>query len=113
MGSLKILSIILIVFLIATTTSYADVKTYTHTVIQPFGGAQSTDDARIAAVAKADHSADLDAYDKHIKRNTRLLPGIYIAVNSNDKAYQSAEVQLMRNEKRTALLIGNSDYYWL
>jgi len=39
--------------LFITATSNAEIKTYTHTVKQSFGGAQSPDDARIAAIAKA------------------------------------------------------------
>ena len=53
MCSLKRLPIILATILLVATSSYADIKTYTHTVKQIFGGAQSPDDASIAAIAKA------------------------------------------------------------
>ena len=33
--------------------SVAEIKTYTHTVKQRFGGSQSADDARVAAIARA------------------------------------------------------------
>ena len=37
--------------------SHAEIKTYTHTVKQSFGGSQSPDDARVAAVHKAKREA--------------------------------------------------------
>ncbi|MBC8430585.1 MAG: tetratricopeptide repeat protein [Desulfobacterales bacterium] len=37
--------------------SYAEIKTYTHTVKQSFGGSQSPDDARVAAIHKAKREA--------------------------------------------------------
>jgi hypothetical protein len=40
-------------FIIISTASFAEIKTYEYTVKQPFGGSQAPDDARIAAVAKA------------------------------------------------------------
>ncbi|NQT11029.1 MAG: tetratricopeptide repeat protein, partial [Desulfobacteraceae bacterium] len=41
------------VILLFTGFAVAEVKTFTHTVKQPFGGSQSPDDARVAAMAKA------------------------------------------------------------
>ncbi len=37
--------------------SYSEIKTYTHTVKQAFGGSQSPDDARVAAIHKAKREA--------------------------------------------------------
>ena len=39
------------------TSSFCEIQTITHTVKQPFGGSQSPDDARIAAMAKAKREA--------------------------------------------------------
>ena len=44
---------------------WGEIKTVTHTVKQPFGGSQSADDARIAAVARA-------------KRETLEMAGVYV-----------------------------------
>jgi hypothetical protein len=53
MNPLKKLPIFFSVFILFTTSSQAEIKTYTHSVNQVFGGAQSPDEARIAAIAKA------------------------------------------------------------
>ncbi len=45
--------VILLVFLLAPLTSFAEIKVVTHTVQQPFGGSQSPDDARTAGIARA------------------------------------------------------------
>jgi tetratricopeptide (TPR) repeat protein len=45
--------LLLIVLFLIPGISQAEVKTYTHTVRQVFGGSQSPDDARIGAIAKA------------------------------------------------------------
>lgn len=42
-----------LLFLLITTLSYAEIKIFTCTVKQPFGGSQSPDDALIASIAKA------------------------------------------------------------
>lgn len=47
------LLIMSLLFLLIATLSYAEIKTFTYTVKQPFGGSQSPDDARIASIAKA------------------------------------------------------------
>jgi len=44
---------LLIVISLIPSISYAEIKTFTHTIKQPFSGSQSPDDARIAAIAKA------------------------------------------------------------
>ncbi len=49
--------ILFICLLFFTTIAFADIKTITRTVEQPFGGSQSPDDARIAAIAKAKREA--------------------------------------------------------
>ncbi|MBE9547503.1 MAG: tetratricopeptide repeat protein [Proteobacteria bacterium] len=41
------------IILIFTGSAVAEIKTFTHTVKQPFGGSQSPDDARVAAMVKA------------------------------------------------------------
>jgi tetratricopeptide (TPR) repeat protein len=54
-------SYLLLVFLIVSlcfpSVSFAKVETITHTVRQPFGGSQSPDDARVAAMHKAKREA--------------------------------------------------------
>ncbi len=45
--------LLLLVLVLIPYISKAEIKTYTHTVKQAFGGSQSPDDARIGAIAKA------------------------------------------------------------
>lgn len=45
------------IFALFPTYSFGEIQTVTHTVKQPFGGSQSPDDARIAAIAKAKREA--------------------------------------------------------
>ena len=52
-----ILATFLIVLLFLPVSVVGEIQTITHTVKQPFGGNQSPDDARIAAVAKAKREA--------------------------------------------------------
>jgi len=52
-----ILATFLILLLLIPVSTFGEVQTITHTVKQPFGGSQSADDARIAAVAKAQREA--------------------------------------------------------
>jgi len=54
----------LAVFLI-TVPAFAEIKTFTHTVKQPFGGSQSPDDAQVAAMTKA-------------KREVLEMAGVYL-----------------------------------
>ncbi|MBU1184369.1 MAG: tetratricopeptide repeat protein [Proteobacteria bacterium] len=49
----RILVAFLIVILLHPVSAFGEIKIITHAVKQPFGGSQSPDDARIAAVAKA------------------------------------------------------------
>jgi tetratricopeptide (TPR) repeat protein len=52
-----ILATFLILLLLIPVSAIGKIQTITHTVKQPFGGSQSPDDARIAAVAKAKREA--------------------------------------------------------
>ena len=52
-----ILATFLILLLLIPVSTFGEIQTVTHTVKQPFGGSQSPDDARIAAVAKAKREA--------------------------------------------------------
>ena len=47
----------------------AEIKTVTHTVQQPFGGSQSPDDARTAAIARAKREA-LEKFGSYIESTT-------------------------------------------
>ena len=53
----RILVAVLIVILHYPLSAFGEIQIITHTVKQPFGGSQSPDDARIAAVAKAKREA--------------------------------------------------------
>ena len=44
---------LLLTILLFATTAFAEIKTYTHAIKQPFAGSQSPDDARVAAIARA------------------------------------------------------------
>ncbi len=50
---MKIVCFFTLFLILFPYNSKAEIKTYTHTVKQPFSGSQSPDDARIAAIAKA------------------------------------------------------------
>jgi tetratricopeptide (TPR) repeat protein len=52
-----ILAALLTILLLLPVSTFGEIQTVTHTVKQPFGGSQSPDDARIAAVAKAKREA--------------------------------------------------------
>ncbi|MEI8173183.1 MAG: tetratricopeptide repeat protein [Deltaproteobacteria bacterium] len=52
-----ILATLLIVLLLLPVSTFGEIQIITHAVKQPFGGSQSPDDARIAAVAKAKREA--------------------------------------------------------
>ena len=49
--------LLLVALFVIPCISHAEIKTYTHTVKQSFGGSQSPDDARVAAVHKAKREA--------------------------------------------------------
>ena len=53
----RILVAFLIVTLLYPLSAFGEIQIITHTIKQPFGGSQSPDDARIAAVAKAKREA--------------------------------------------------------
>jgi len=44
--------ILILIFILSPCICIAEIKTYTHTVKQQFGGSQSPDEALIAAIAK-------------------------------------------------------------
>lgn len=70
-----ILAIFLTVLLLLPVSAFGEIQTITHTVKQPFGGSQSPDDARIAAIAKA-------------KREVLEMAGTYIESLTVVKNYQ-------------------------
>ncbi|MEI6704992.1 MAG: hypothetical protein WCL71_15885, partial [Deltaproteobacteria bacterium] len=49
--------------------AFAEIKTNTHTVQQPFGGSQSPDDARTAGIARAKREA-LEQFGTYIESTT-------------------------------------------
>lgn len=49
----KTISFVIFFIFFVPNVSSAEIKTYTHTVKQTFGGSQSPDDARVAAISKA------------------------------------------------------------
>ena len=60
--------LLLILFLLPVSAN-AEIKTVTHTIKQPFGGSQSPDDARTAAIAKAKREA-LEQFGTYIESTT-------------------------------------------
>jgi len=44
---------LLFLLLLSASFAYAEMKTFVHTIRQPFGGSQSADDARVSGVARA------------------------------------------------------------
>ena len=52
--------------LILSIPAFAEIKTVTHTLKQPFGGSQSPDDARIAGIARAKREA-LEQFGTYIE----------------------------------------------
>ena len=55
--------------LIISIPAFAEIKTVTHTLKQPFGGSQSPDDARIAGIARAKREA-LEQFGTYIESTT-------------------------------------------
>ena len=53
----RLLCLLLLAMLLPSVNAFGEIQTITHTVKQVFGGSQSPDDARIAAVAKAKREA--------------------------------------------------------
>ena len=62
---LLVVSVMIMIVSLLPAYSFCEIQTITHTVKQPFGGSQSPDDARIAAVAKA-------------KREALEMAGVYV-----------------------------------
>ena len=63
------LLIALTAFLIFPLSAFAEIKSVTHTVQQPFGGSQSPDDARTAGIARAKREA-LEQFGTYIESTT-------------------------------------------
>lgn len=57
------------ILLLLPLTAFAEIKTITHTVQQPFGGSQSPDDARTAGIARAKREA-LERFGTYIESST-------------------------------------------
>ena len=64
-----LLTIQIISSLILSIPAFAEIKTVTHTLKQPFGGSQSPDDARIAGIARAKREA-LEQFGTYIESTT-------------------------------------------
>jgi len=62
-------TITLLAFLLLPYPAFAEIKTITHTVQQPFGGSQSPDDARTAGIARAKREA-LEQFGTYIESTT-------------------------------------------
>ena len=68
--TLRLLLIIqIIASLITAIPAFAEIKTVTHTLKQPFGGSQSPDDARTAGIARAKREA-LEQFGTYIESTT-------------------------------------------
>jgi len=64
-----LLPIFLLLVLTLPNLAFAEIKTITHTVQQPFGGSQSPDDARTAGIARAKREA-LERFGTYIESAT-------------------------------------------
>lgn len=64
-----LLPIFLLIVLTLPNLAFAEIKTITHTVQQPFGGSQSPDDARTAGIARAKREA-LERFGTYIESAT-------------------------------------------
>jgi tetratricopeptide (TPR) repeat protein len=64
-----LLPIFLLLVLTLPNLAFAEIKTITHTVQQPFGGSQSPDDARTAGIARAKREA-LERFGTYIESRT-------------------------------------------
>jgi len=65
----RLLSFILPALFLIPFPAFAEIKTITHTVQQPFGGSQSPDDARTAGIARAKREA-LEQFGTYIESVT-------------------------------------------
>jgi len=64
-----LITITMAAFLILPLSAFAEIKTVTHTIQQPFGGSQSPDDARTAGIARAKREA-LEQFGPYIEMTT-------------------------------------------
>ncbi len=94
------LSMIFVVLLLLPVCVQADTQTITHTVKQPFGGSQSPDDARIAAIAKA-------------KREALEMAGTYIESLTvvKDSAVEKDEILALAAGVLKAEVISQENYH--
>ncbi len=67
-GYILVVTIVL-TSLLQVFPAYAEIKTVTHTIHQPFGGSQSPDDARTAGIARAKREA-LEQFGTYIESTT-------------------------------------------
>lgn len=65
----RLITISLTAFLVLPLSAFAEIKTVTKMVRQPFGGSQSPDDARIAGIARAKREA-LEQFGTYIESTT-------------------------------------------
>lgn len=65
----QLIFIVLTFFCLLPIPAFAEIKTVTHTILQPFGGSQSPDDARIAGIHKAKREA-LEQFGTYIESTT-------------------------------------------
>ncbi len=65
----RLIIIALFAFLLLPLSAFAEIKTVTHTLKQPFGGSQSPDDARTAGIARAKREA-LEQFGTYIESTT-------------------------------------------
>lgn len=63
------MALLLVTSTLLPLTAFAEIKTVTHTLRQPFGGSQSPDDARTAGIARAKREA-LEQFGTYIESTT-------------------------------------------
>lgn len=89
----------LILLLLLPVPAIGEIQTITHTVKQPFGGSQSPDDARIAAVAKA-------------KREALEMAGVYVEALTivKDRKVEKDEILALTAGVLNAEVVSQKNY---
>jgi tetratricopeptide (TPR) repeat protein len=97
--TLAILLLLGIMLIFSPSAVFGEIKTVTHTVRQPFGGSQSPDDARIAAVARA-------------KREALEMAGTYVQALTvvKDSRVEKDEILALSAGVLTAEVVSQENY---
>lgn len=97
----RLITFSLLAFLLLSVSAFAEIKTITHTVQQPFGGSQSPDDARTAGIARAKREA-LEQFGTYIESTTVVKDS---AVDSDEILALTAGVTKAEGWYEIALIV--------